>query len=768
MGSDLMIPLMSANATYKLNIPDMSGGVNYRDGLSLINDNQMTDCLNVWYKDGVLKTRPRIIHNLDTNKVTKHNSNIAYPNEITKNYSNTIIINGKQYVLEVLAECPTETGTEWRIKADYVSADDERVKVADIYRSGGLFEDVSWVVAKHNDEIFFFISWKSENDESGFPLKSLIVKAYKNADGEYVTTENVEAYVPLLITNGLPQDVSPSGSGGVMVEGPNLLSRYYRAEYDSWQRPTNKNETDVEMHYVLPVTINNGNLEGDDIVVNITYINGLTATHTAKIYRTPEGRLEAKETKNPSGYNDGRRITVIDDTITFWDVDSSGQQTGVAVATETESLQNNIEVIAPYYDGFEYDENVNKVASMTKSLWYGNTSLGLNGGSRLFLSGSKQNENKSLVIWSDFEKPLYFSENNCAYVGDKNQRVTALGRQGSSLIIFKEREIYSTQYTQGSVTAEQLENQSVIDLTTNLANFPMTMIHSQIGCNCPDSIQLCRNRLVWADTNGKIYTMTAQSQYSERNVYEISGMVERKLKTENLNKAVAIDWEDKYLLFVPDSANVYVMDYNSYGFVNVSSYAKKEDANIFIPFFVWNLPFKDSSILFVANVDNQAVISYESKKQQVGTDNLISMINTAKLTETREKDMVLEANYIPDIDEFEFYESEKPVKNIIKSKLFDFGAPDVQKNIYAINLVLGFNDGAPIKVHVVSDLHTNDKITLKTGKTKADERTPYFFETKCIMPFLRLCTRVGINIECDGMLALDAISLKYNLAGGKK
>ena len=54
-------PNMNYREQRELRIPDLMGGLNTRDSLSMVNDNQLTDSLNVWWKDGVLKTRPGLL-----------------------------------------------------------------------------------------------------------------------------------------------------------------------------------------------------------------------------------------------------------------------------------------------------------------------------------------------------------------------------------------------------------------------------------------------------------------------------------------------------------------------------------------------------------------------------------------------------------------------------------------------------------------------------------------------------------------------------------
>ena len=51
-------PSINKQPTRSINIPELSGGLNLRDGISAVNDNQLTDCKNIWFKDAILKTRP--------------------------------------------------------------------------------------------------------------------------------------------------------------------------------------------------------------------------------------------------------------------------------------------------------------------------------------------------------------------------------------------------------------------------------------------------------------------------------------------------------------------------------------------------------------------------------------------------------------------------------------------------------------------------------------------------------------------------------------
>ena len=58
-------PKISKQPRREINIPKLSGGLNLRDSLTGARDNQMTDCVNMWYKDGFLRTRPPFVTSND-------------------------------------------------------------------------------------------------------------------------------------------------------------------------------------------------------------------------------------------------------------------------------------------------------------------------------------------------------------------------------------------------------------------------------------------------------------------------------------------------------------------------------------------------------------------------------------------------------------------------------------------------------------------------------------------------------------------------------
>ena len=399
------------------------------------------------------------------------------------------------------------------------------------------------------------------------------------------------------------------------------------------------------------------------------------------------------------------------------------KEAGVITVYNDEYVNNNMTVTAPCSNS---SENWQKVCGMTQAVWYGNNSLGIGGGSRLFFCGGRD----SLVIWSDFENPLYFPENNYAYVGDKTQRTTAFGKQGSSLIIFKEKEIYSTQYVQGNVTAEEINNQTVIDVTTSLAYFPMTLIHPHIGCDCPETDQLLRNRLTFASSNGKVYVITGQNQFSERNVYEVSELIYPMLKNENLRCATAADWDGNYVLFVNNKA--FVMDYNSYGYVNISSYTRDEVGNRLIPWFVWE--FEDDVV--ASTVTEDILFGWIRK---TGEEHFL--IQPFFMDGREEKDEKVTVS-----DKGEILKESKGIPSEIKTKHFDFGEGHRVKVIEKVLFELEGKNRARVSFTTngnISDVHCGDRGVL--------------------VPVNRYAKSFGIEISAKDRISLSNIAVLYRM-----
>ena len=724
-----MIPYINNSPTYTLNIPELSGGMNLRDGLNQVNDNQLTDAKNVWFKDGALRTRPRMKLNGQSYsvEVTK-----GKKSTVKMHYDNSTVVNGVKYYLQVIEySYPNGNYIDNKFVLRYVSEDMDIIELGSVTVS-----EIDWIVHnylcfQHNGDIYFFTGTD----------RAFMYVIKRISEGTYETPKQLtekDMRVPLVATNCLPaQATDYSGAGGNMINGYNLLTRYYKAVYSMVDKDA---ETTSLCYLPLQPTRQpdgNGYSYAIDKKVTAEYtdIKGNTYSHEVTIGADGNGYES-----NPR--EDGLIMSVYYNQI-YFTVDGVE---GFATLAKDQYVKNNLTITAP---GPHDVTDELKVFNMTVSAWFGGTFYGIYGGSRLFLGGNTSDTEKALVVWSDLNDPLYFSENNYAYVGDKAQAVVAFGKQADTLIILKERETYQTQYVASdSPTAEEVINQSVLDLSTTSAYFPMTLVHGYIGCDCPDTVQLCRNRLVWANGNGKVYTLVSQNQYNERAIYEVSEMVERRLKGEGqLHKAYAVDYDGYYVL--QTGSHLYVMDYNSYGYTYIASHSKTEDANIKIPWYYWELPKAPECIMATANMLMMPIVDIED-------------VDEINLVFKDHYDMA----YIDGTSGDDY--NGQHIPSFVQTKLFDFGQPSRYKSVPTVNMSLGHNDNAPVKIEFISEQMIEDEHEITVGGVEAEKYSPQYTRQCRLFPYTKGTVSFGVRISCEGDLAVDSISLQYKTLGGAK
>ena len=92
---------MGRSRRARVNIPELRGGVNYREAMNVVEDNQLTDVRNMWFKDGVLRTRPGL-------KIPHEDEKVAYAvlNEYTISGMYTSQSTGYTYLMTINENMP--------------------------------------------------------------------------------------------------------------------------------------------------------------------------------------------------------------------------------------------------------------------------------------------------------------------------------------------------------------------------------------------------------------------------------------------------------------------------------------------------------------------------------------------------------------------------------------------------------------------------------------------------------------------------------------
>lgn len=731
----MRFPAINKQPLRSVTVPKLSGGTNLRDAVTMVEDNQLTDSKNMWFKGNILKTRP----GLKTNCLLEFdgfNPGLGgREEEQIKAENATYVKDGRLYrlVSRHTAFRYSNDGNDLNDQISHIQffwvsdTEDEKIELPAITGPEKICF-TNYFVAQHKKDIFCFC--KTSDNEGVI---------YKLGTDTWAKVNEDEMYAPIIMTHAKPQDsFRPSvetviADGGTLVEGYNLLSGTYRMIYSTVnKRLLGTWGQDPPAHlmrgYRFMNNMSDPKLAGKTVIVKITNSNGKVYEHKV----TLNGELAIEQENR----GDGIYLKVVS---TIFEFLKSPTEGGYAVVTEEDYVEDNMEVIAPY---LITEKETQKVFDMTQSEWFGGDALGISGGTRLFLCGNKNDDEKSLVLWSGLDDPLYFPENCYAYVGNSNQAVTGFGRQNDTLVIFKERETYYTQYMRNSdITAQDLIDQSVVDYAASSVYFPMIQLHPNIGCDLPDTVQLCRNRLVWACSDGNVYTLMSEDQYSERNIYCISDMIKRKLKNET-GKAYSADWNGHYMLFY--GSHIYVMNYESYGYVYASSYNKTSDAQLMIPWWYWELP--ESSV-------PQTVFVCAGAPLLVFSSSAAGTLTVSVFDERTFTDNTGEKKEIP---------------SMFVTKIFDFGAPHYFKNVTLINAAFGNNGARPISTFFVTEQGEEESETLMLTESGEDEYSPDFVHNRQLRPSLGPINRIGFKAECTGYMSLDSISLYYRLLGGAR
>ena len=264
-------------------------------------------------------------------------------------------------------------------------------------------------------------------------------------------------------------------------------------------------------------------------------------------------------------------------------------------------------------------------------------SYGGNNNSHLFLAGN----GKSTYYYSDVFDASYFPEMNYATIGSTEDDITGFGLQYNVLIIFKPTEVFSISYS----FSKDTNGVERMLLTSQPVN-------NEVGCDMPKTIEYIDNRLTWGNSIYGVCTLCSTAILDERNVRVVSrningGERENGLLAEaDLSKAIAIDYDGKYILFTGQTA--YMWDYTNAPFSETTRYSVDEMAKA-TAWYKWDSIGKET-------VTNGIVIN---NKAYYASGNYVCTFNN-KLNDF-ETDAI-ESCYQTPLFDFQAFESLKTIK----------------------------------------------------------------------------------------------------------
>ncbi len=535
---------------------DNFSGLNSADDLLSLSESQLSECVNLWNPNGVLSSRPGLKNsvialqkNADSIENKMYEADI---NPVTLNGFSKIFAISEQYVDSV------------KFRAFLTNKDNYVQKVADM-------------------EI------QKTAPYSYVELKNAVI---------INDTTVCESGVVLVLA------ICEHLNGGIQkrVEFYELLQNYF-----VWER-INK-----EKFYTPTILINGrGNLfeaaydpEGLDTIKplhleDFNIVNGRFKAYFrtdgfSNTFELPVKDLSYKEEdKFYIQYNHGGEI--INFKLT-WLNESDTQNIGDKKITchlnRKEGIISFTEGVTPYYlpiSGVVLNglcvEGAKDVHEQDFDLFGGKTQSIL-ADARLLRSSAENNSNK--IYYSGKENYFYFCESNYFEVGGNSEPITAMAFQNRYLFAFKDNSIYRLKLSDtAGYDIEKIIRDSKKMPNTALS-VTITKVHNAIGCDCPESVKFCQNRLVWYHSSGAVYTLYGTNTYTEGSIYTLSPNIKNMLDIpyEDITSISACVKDGYYFLTYKNK--IFVMDGNVSGFTYLSGSVQK-DGGGGLNWFYWELP----------------------------------------------------------------------------------------------------------------------------------------------------------------------------------
>lgn len=558
-----MKPLPLQKPPQKLSIQmGCDGGINLYDAPNMINDNQSSDMLNMWFCDNSLCLRPGLA------------------TQIQQQYGKIIDIYPKN-------------GTKILLKRITVNS----VVTQEIY---GLYVVTQSAILTFDGEQF----WKVPNG---------LIYNNNNWDTYY---NNYNFSNCVLLPAGLSEYSIPQQSGNMVACG-SMVYMFGSGHFFSFGPyvindifDASKSTVEIIINYKAPyiptlkkdcVPAGNGTLFEARNFLTPLVGQQYTTDNVSTIYKLNDKALDS-------------------DTITVeYDSINNGQFNFVIQPSEQDKTQNGITltidrvngIIAfaePLVNAKDYGMKNNLTITYSKTIyqdipimnctigeWFGDRQ-GQTGGARLFLSGDTKNP--AVVYYSAADDATYFAENAYQTVGEPTEPITCITKYLDILTILKSNSIYSFS----------LQSSSSFNLVLKAVN-------SKIGCDIPKSVQVVGNCLVWGNTIGGVYALSSTQIQDERAVHIISCNINKillSIEKNALQLAVSLCTNSHYMLFAGN--NVFVWDYARTPFAKSvdTTKAVKE-----LAWYIWqleqtaSLAFMQSDKISIA-CENGSIMSFDS------------------------------------------------------------------------------------------------------------------------------------------------------------
>lgn len=799
-------PTTGKNPRNAVSVPAISGGVNLADALNLVDDNQMTECQNVWYKNGFLQTKPG--QELDTVKgdgsdrffffdgdeggsklVPYFSTNEVYVDDVK--YKVLWILKGQGARIYLVSPSQVFLTKNLSITKKNFSSEMQFDNFNFNFQSLAFYNDKPTLA--NGKGLYAYATF-----EGDYVFLFELVEDGETYSFSFIDSDNL--YIPTIQLNGkgayyseLPANVQTEYAASTHFEGLNAIS-------NSWEEYCFTTDG-VSPQFVMPKKIENYNIkfEYTDPTNGVVYSTGMfdvsgdnfdgdsSNTNVPPDDTTAGFRKFTNQTfsgfvRKGDNFEEVSNVSVFitippkefgvttRKNIYFWALNPNYSEGGTEVRwlffcfkSALGLLANNLKIkIKPMPNTFKNKTAPkSKFPRMTIADSFGSASEGVSGGNRTFLAGSS-GAKKSLLAWSDIDEPTFFPENNYVYVGDSTQKINALKKQDNMLVIYKTNETFYTVEMEGtSYTSEDIKMGKVVDVTTLDSTFPIIQISPDIGCDRPHSVQLCGNRLVWAHRN-KIYMLRSANQYSNVNVSVISNMLGNIELSPNSSGAT----HDGYY-FLHSTNTIYVLNYDQYYFNSLPSYSDAKKSNRKLQWHIWKTPPKgDGKTIMISDYDNfgfcSALVLDNGKEEN--SEGYLSVVKPVMwlFNEDYANDDKISIKIVEN-NEKEITTTAEPIESVVQTKMFDFGAMDRFKSIEQMYVEFGKCE-SDVNVQYLTEHGRLNELRVNLDDTTG-ERSAEFIKTKRFLPGIKRAIRFGLKLSSTGKIKISGILIKFKYMG---
>lgn len=457
----------------KLHIGPFKGGINLNTPPLQLDSNSLSECKNMLYYNGVLKTRPGISACLSDKIECEHTADSFYGTYKVEN--NLFYIDG--YEKRIITETLEMDMSTYYLNVYFTDKERNTAFAGSLCfkrTSDSIFYipyNTVFFQAKPQmaDGIYAFVSLL--NCEDG---ESMLYKIYELDINrcEWIKTEDY--YIPTVYINGRGNQYEYAQQASnyvsqkpMLLEKPNLLSGKFTAYYSS---------DGYSSSFVLPYN----KLTDDEVTCRIYY--SLT-DFTDWVAGIGEEAVTNEFLGSKVTMNIDRSKGII-----YFTVDS----TDYSVPYMSKFKLNNIRITATMQTGDSFADVVSCTCSTVTD-------------SRLLLSGGKL---KNRIFYASLENPLYFPKSEVAEAGDCFTSVTAFYGFKDKTVIFKPDEIYLLSFKKGGLlnTAAMLadNNSDFYDVD----RIEVKRISNSFGCSSLRSVTSFFGNIVFFATDGRLYSIT--------------------------------------------------------------------------------------------------------------------------------------------------------------------------------------------------------------------------------------------------------------------